>query len=597
MGKNVCVIGAGAAGLSCTRQMLNYGHTPTCYESLPEVGGVFNHGEGKGAVYDGCTLTISNYLMSFSEFPPPEGERFHWSHDEYLQYLNKYAVKFGLSKHITFETEVTSVVRAKDGKYEVIATNRSNGKTTKGRFDAIAVCTGTHRVANIPKIRGLDTFTGEVHHCGKYKNATPYEGKRVLCIGLGESGADIVKEVSDVAAETTLSVREYPTLIPRVLRGESSDARTSRVHYLSLLASGWTSFAFALAAAGVYTATYYLTNYYKGYGHCAIPAHRKLDAMRQPVDDNQNDLGVIGAASFEALEREWKKAEGDNPSTYRNKFATKNITFLPNLLAKKLDLNKGGVCHIEGSTVFFKNGDKVEADSIILCTGYRDSFAFLKDMSIGDVKNLYYHSIHPDRNNTFALIGWCRPSTGGIPACAEMQSRYFASLLSGKSKTPKNLLKAVLDQGDAQVKQYHKSAWLNTIVDYPRFQSELAAMIGCEVNYWRLLFHPVLLTKVMLGSMTPHQFRLFGPHADFAAAKKAILEVSIAFTPYEIYKHLTWNYGALWMNTVDRVVPNFVVSALIKMRVISHYSTIYMKHTPNMDKQGRVLEKIWIDRD
>lgn len=71
----------------------------------------------------------------------------------------------------------------------------------------------------------------------------------------------------------------------------------------------------------------------------------------------------------------------------------------------------------------FEDGEEVEADVVMCCTGYQDRFEFLSEELGSDrinVRTLFKHSVHPDYDN-LALIGWARPASGGIPACSELQ--------------------------------------------------------------------------------------------------------------------------------------------------------------------------------
>merc|ERR1719188_1191191 len=105
----VCVIGAGAAGLTTIKQLKDVNITNVdCFEKEKDIGGIFNYGKEKNGVYDNAVLTISNYLMAFSDMPP-KGHRFHWHHTEYKEYLHQYARAFGLNKHVSLNTKVLSV--------------------------------------------------------------------------------------------------------------------------------------------------------------------------------------------------------------------------------------------------------------------------------------------------------------------------------------------------------------------------------------------------------------------------------------------------------------------------------------------------------
>lgn len=77
-------------------------------------------------------------------------------------------------------------------------------------------------------------------------------------------------------------------------------------------------------------------------------------------------------------------------------FLTKNDNFIPYLLDGSLK-EKPDIDHLEGRNVHFTDGSVVEdVDTIVLCTGYVDSFPFLKDVQVSDVRQLYKHMFHPD---------------------------------------------------------------------------------------------------------------------------------------------------------------------------------------------------------
>jgi len=64
MSKKVAVIGAGPCGLVALKELREAGVEATIYESSGVVGGVFAH------PLPCFNLTISNYFMAFSDFPP-----------------------------------------------------------------------------------------------------------------------------------------------------------------------------------------------------------------------------------------------------------------------------------------------------------------------------------------------------------------------------------------------------------------------------------------------------------------------------------------------------------------------------------------------
>ena len=69
MKKSVLVIGAGPSGLVAIKELIEKGHEVICLEKSSQIGGAF----ASDKIYDNLYLTISNLLMSFSDFLPLDG--------------------------------------------------------------------------------------------------------------------------------------------------------------------------------------------------------------------------------------------------------------------------------------------------------------------------------------------------------------------------------------------------------------------------------------------------------------------------------------------------------------------------------------------
>ncbi|MGH3670225.1 MAG: FAD-dependent oxidoreductase, partial [Pseudonocardiaceae bacterium] len=106
--QRVAIIGAGMSGLVAAKELLDEGHNIVIYEKQSTIGGTFT----TGAAYERMKLTVSNYFMAFSSFPPPMGqERRFWTREEYADYLDRFAAKFSLGDHIQFGADVQTVER------------------------------------------------------------------------------------------------------------------------------------------------------------------------------------------------------------------------------------------------------------------------------------------------------------------------------------------------------------------------------------------------------------------------------------------------------------------------------------------------------
>lgn len=52
-------------------------------------------------------------------------------------------------------------------------------------------------------VSGIESFKGTHFHSWKYQNAEDLQGKRVVVIGIGNSGGDLAVEISRVAEKVT----------------------------------------------------------------------------------------------------------------------------------------------------------------------------------------------------------------------------------------------------------------------------------------------------------------------------------------------------------------------------------------------------------
>lgn len=73
-------------------------------------------------------------------------------------------------------------------------------------FDAVMVCTGHHAEKHIPEFPGLSNFKGKVLHSHDYRHPAGYENKRVVIIGIGNSGGDMAVELSRVASQVGIVI-------------------------------------------------------------------------------------------------------------------------------------------------------------------------------------------------------------------------------------------------------------------------------------------------------------------------------------------------------------------------------------------------------
>jgi cation diffusion facilitator CzcD-associated flavoprotein CzcO len=102
-------------------------------------------------------------------------------------------------------------------------------KTNEKRRVAVIVASGLYQQPVYPQLPGLETFGGRIMHSADYKGPEGLEGKRIVVIGGGSSGADIAAELSAVAAPVEMSARSGVWFVPHHIGGQPFDFRLTRL--------------------------------------------------------------------------------------------------------------------------------------------------------------------------------------------------------------------------------------------------------------------------------------------------------------------------------------------------------------------------------
>ena len=528
----VCVVGAGPCGLTTVKQLLDEGHEVVCYDAYPDLGGIWLRDGDDGTktkAFDNLYLTISMRLMAFSDFPFKGGRRF-FTRQQYLDYLVDYANYYGLHDRIRFGSEVTDVRRTAGG---YVVTVRRDGAEATEEFDAVALASGPFKTPHrdIPELAG---FTGEIVHSAQYRNAERFRDKRVLVVGLAESGADIVREIGDVAAATTLAIRSYNYLLPRVVDDHrTTDSTTVRSHHHEMYDRAtkvpvpyetfWGRSTVAKALFGAVSVVLGLARAvpgdvrdlkYRIRPGLARPT-AAVNPMGEPVEPYKMDLDTLDDEPNWDLIHEWNAKSHPEGSWSPRTIFCKNVSFIPSIASGAVVVNDAGLAGSEGGTVRFRDGGSADYDAVVLCTGYQ------RDLTIGDlevedgnVRTLYRHFLHPDHDGRVAFIGFVRPFSGGIPVCAEMQARYFARVLSGRLRPPADLERVIAaekawEEHWTALSPRHTESHPSQVM----YLDALAREIGCLVPMRSMLLNPKLFVQLWFGSFNPSGYRIVGPHA------------------------------------------------------------------------------------
>ena len=191
--RTVVVVGAGQAGLATGYFLRRTGLSFMLLDAEEGPGGAWRHG------WASLRLFSPAEWSSLPGWQMPEAADGYPTRGEVLEYFEAYESRYALP--------VRRPVR-------VDAVSRNNGalqvETDQGRISAHAVvsATGTWSAPYIPNYPGRESFSGTQLHSAHYEFPEPFTGKRVLVVGGGNSGAQILAEVSMVAR--TCWVTETP---------------------------------------------------------------------------------------------------------------------------------------------------------------------------------------------------------------------------------------------------------------------------------------------------------------------------------------------------------------------------------------------------
>ena len=183
----VAVIGAGAAGLTAIKELLEIGADVVGYDKGDRPGGLWVRGSSSGIspAYDSLHLNTSKGRTEFADFPMPEDWPDYPSVDHIARLPRRLRARRSAScRHLRFSTTVTSVERDDaDGSWVV----ESEPGATE-RFDAVVVANGHNWSPRWPTPPYPGDFDGLQMHAHDYTDAGGLPGQAGPDRGHGQLG-------------------------------------------------------------------------------------------------------------------------------------------------------------------------------------------------------------------------------------------------------------------------------------------------------------------------------------------------------------------------------------------------------------------------
>ena len=195
---DVIVIGGGQSGLATGYYLRRTGLTYVILDNQREAGGAWLH------AWESLKLFSPGQWSSLPGMMMTAGAADYPGRNVVIEYLENYERKYNLQ--IKRPVEVLKVTKEND----VFIVETSDGIY---HGNAVVSATGTFANPVFPAFKGMALFQGKVIHSAQYRNAGDFINSRVAVVGEGNSGAQILAEVSKVTATLWITQKEprfYP---------------------------------------------------------------------------------------------------------------------------------------------------------------------------------------------------------------------------------------------------------------------------------------------------------------------------------------------------------------------------------------------------
>jgi cation diffusion facilitator CzcD-associated flavoprotein CzcO len=206
-GRSIAVVGGGFGGVGAAVMLRRAGYGDvTVFERGERLGGVWHHN-----TYPGAACDVPSHLYEFSFAPNPRWSRRYAPQAEIQAYLEDVARRHGVLDRVRTGTEVQNARWDSDQARWVL-------ETSAGRHEADVLLTacGQLSVPSVPRIRGLDTFSGPAFHTAEWRHDVDLTGKRVAVVGTGCSAIQVVPAIQPQVGQVDVYQRSPGWTFPKM---------------------------------------------------------------------------------------------------------------------------------------------------------------------------------------------------------------------------------------------------------------------------------------------------------------------------------------------------------------------------------------------
>lgn len=213
------VIGAGLGGLGAAAKLIENGLTNIAViEAAESAGGVWRQHSYPNIA---CDTPIDLYAYSF--FPGDKWSSNFAPGSEILAYLRELSDRYDVTGKTVFNTRIAETVW--DEASAAWRVRSEGGRTWIARY--LIWAGGLFSQPSLPRVAGLETFTGESIHPSHWHDGIDLKGKRVAVVGAGATSIQVVPYAAEHAEKTYVFVRTPSYVMPRPDIAFNEDDRRS----------------------------------------------------------------------------------------------------------------------------------------------------------------------------------------------------------------------------------------------------------------------------------------------------------------------------------------------------------------------------------
>jgi thioredoxin reductase len=341
----VLIIGGGQAGLTIAARLTQLGVDNLIVDKHPRIGDNWRQRYH--------SLTLHNQVqvnhMPYMPFPPtwptyiPKDMLANW----FEAYVDAMELNYWAGNEVI------------DGAYDDKSHNWNiNLKSAEGNTRClkprhIVMATGASGIPNIPKVPTIENYKGPIVHSSNYKDGLGWAGKKVLVLGTGNSGHDIAQDLYANGANVTMIQRNSTMIV---------DVEPSAQLPYALYNSGPSLEDCDLITLSI-----------------PVPLARQahVEFTRRTTEIDKDLLSGLKKIGF-------KLDYGDQNTGWQFKYLTQGGGYYFNvgcsnlLVEGKIDLLQYDRIDAFSKTgLKLKNGKSLDADMIVLATGYKAQKAMI----------------------------------------------------------------------------------------------------------------------------------------------------------------------------------------------------------------------------